>query len=534
MALTSALFTGLSGLDVNQTKLNVVGNNIANSNTVAFKSSRALFKPQFYITDNGGSAPTSDFGGTNPSQRGLGASIASIDKDFSQGSIESTGKPTDLAIDGAGFFVVNGTDQSFTRDGSFTLNAANQLVTTSGQFVQGYGVDASGTVQAGTLKNLTIPIGTTTTAKETQNAELAGNLNASGSAASGASILTSQLVTQVGGGSPPAANTLLTNIASTSDNATPLFTVGQTFNYNGKKGGRDLTPETFTVTAGSTLSDLNAFFQKSSGINTNTPPSTDPTIPTPGMAIETDATDATSARLVMTGNTGSENALAVPANGFTTTSGYSPFTFADGTNAAGIKSNASGESIHTSFVAYDTLGTPVNVGVTAVLESKSNTGNTWRFFAESADSKAGGLPVGTGTLTFGTDGKLLGSTGDSITIDRSNTGARTPLAVKLDFSHMTSLSSKDSELAMTHQDGSSIGTLDAYTIAEDGTITGSFSNGLTRSLGQVAIATFNNPEGLQDEGGNMYRSSANSGVAVISQPQKLGAGAIRSGASGRQ
>src|SRR5438105_10416993 len=95
MALTSALFTGLSGLNVNQTKLQVVGNNIANVNTVAFKSSRAIFKPQFYVTDNGGSPPNSDFGGTNPDQRGLGAQIAAIQKNFTPGAIETTGKNTD-------------------------------------------------------------------------------------------------------------------------------------------------------------------------------------------------------------------------------------------------------------------------------------------------------------------------------------------------------------------------------------------------------------------------------------------------------
>src|SRR5437870_12507124 len=94
MALTSALFTGLSGLDVNQTRLIVVGNNIANVNTVAFKPSRALFKPQFYVTHSGGSPPGGDFGRTNPSQRGLGAVLASIQKDFTPGAIEPTGRTT--------------------------------------------------------------------------------------------------------------------------------------------------------------------------------------------------------------------------------------------------------------------------------------------------------------------------------------------------------------------------------------------------------------------------------------------------------
>src|ERR1041384_3773092 len=151
MALTSALFTGLSGLDVNQTRLNVVGNNIANVNTVAFKASRALFKPQFYVTDAAGSPPSDGFGGENPSQRGLGSVVAAIEKDWSPGSIEPTGKPTDLAIDGDGFFVVQGKSQKFTRDGSFTLNPENNLVTTSGDFVQGFAADDTGNIIAGAL-----------------------------------------------------------------------------------------------------------------------------------------------------------------------------------------------------------------------------------------------------------------------------------------------------------------------------------------------------------------------------------------------
>src|SRR3954469_13845927 len=106
MALTSTLFTGLSGLNVNQTRLNVVGNNIANVNTVGFKASRALFKPQFYVTDAAGAPPSGDFGGENPSQRGLGAVVAAVEKNFSPGAIEPTGRGTDMAIDGEGFFVV--------------------------------------------------------------------------------------------------------------------------------------------------------------------------------------------------------------------------------------------------------------------------------------------------------------------------------------------------------------------------------------------------------------------------------------------
>jgi flagellar hook protein FlgE len=170
------------------------------------------------------------------------------------------------------------------------------------------------------------------------------------------------------------------------------------------------------------------------------------------------------------------------------------------------------------------------VDVTAVLESKSNDGNTWRFFANSGDDTDTALNLGTGTLTFGSDGQLLDSSGTTINLDRAGTGAATPLAVELDFSSMTSLSSRNSELLMTVQDGSAIGTLNAFNVGNDGTITGSFSNGLTRTLGQVAVAMFSNPTGLVDEGGNQFSAGANSGAAVITSPLALGAGQIRSGA----
>src|SRR6185437_10206814 len=118
MALTSALFTGLSGLDVNTTQMNVVGNNIANANTTAFKTSRVLFSPQFYVTDQAGTPPSADNGGSNPTQHGLGASVASIEQDFTPGAIQSTGVPTDMAIDGSGFFIIKSAGaQQYTRDG---------------------------------------------------------------------------------------------------------------------------------------------------------------------------------------------------------------------------------------------------------------------------------------------------------------------------------------------------------------------------------------------------------------------------------
>jgi flagellar hook protein FlgE len=542
MALTNALFTGLSGLNVNQTKLNVVGNNIANTNTVAFKSSRVLFKPQFYVTDIAGGPPTADFGGENPSQRGLGSEVAAIQKDFAPGSIEPTGRATDLAIDGDGFFIVQGKDQRYTRDGSFVLNGSNQLVTNVGDFVQGFGVDDNNNIVTGSLQNITIPLGSLTSAKATENVKLEGNLNAAGTIATGASILNSQQLTIVNGlGAAPApdATTLLTDLASTTTSSTPLFSVGQTLTLSGKKGGRDLPDLTYTIDAGSTLGDLSNFFQQGLGIDTTVPDDGDPLTPTAGVAIEQNG--ATSV-ITITGNLGTDNALSMAGTSLITDTGGTPLVFDDnGQNAAGIQSDPNGETVYTSFVAYDSLGTPLTINMTAVLESKADTGNVWRFYASSADDTDAatfdpasgnfvGSILGTGTLTFDSSGKLLDSSGTTLRVDRTATGAATPLNIQLDFDSMTSLTTRSSELVMTEQDGSSTGTLNGFSIGSNGMITGSFSNGLTRTLGQIAMATFNNNEGLIDEGGGLYSAGGNSGVPVIGSPLQLGAGSIRSGA----
>jgi len=513
MALTSTLFTALSGLDVNQTRLNVVGNNIANVNTVAFKSSRALFKPQFYVTDIAGSPASDAFGGSNPSQRGLGATISTIEKDFSPGSIEPTGKPTDLAIDGEGFFVVQGNVQKYTRDGSFTLNSNNELVTQSGDFVQGFPADENFSIQYGAPTKLTIPLGTVTSAQATENVNLEGNLNASGAVASGASILTTQALTQVSDGAVASGASSLINV--TDATGAPLFTDGETYTLAGKRGGRIVPERTFTVDTTKTVDDLLTFFGDGLGI--------DATVTaagvTPGVSIDT------TGKIVVTGNVGTENALAITSTGFVNEVGSAPFLFSDDPLSA-----PAGESVYTSLLVYDSLGTPLTVDVTAVLEAKADTGNTWRIYATSGDSTGDSSLVGNGTIVFDSEGQLISSNNDTITIRRDSTGAATPSQIKLDFSLITSLTDANSTMVQLSQDGSAIGTLNNFSIGESGELTGSFSNGLTRTIGQVALATFKNQRGLQDVGGNQFVSGASSGLAIIAPPLTLSGGGIRSGA----
>ena len=114
----TALFTAVTGLQAFQRRLDVIANNVANINTVGFRGSRVLFGDLFSQTLEGASAPDGSFGGTNPSQVGLGVGIATIDVDHSQGSLTTTGFSSDLAIQGAGMFILSdGAANTFTRDG---------------------------------------------------------------------------------------------------------------------------------------------------------------------------------------------------------------------------------------------------------------------------------------------------------------------------------------------------------------------------------------------------------------------------------
>jgi flagellar hook protein FlgE len=176
----TALFTAVSGLQVHQLRLDVIANNIANVNTTGFRGSRALFQEQISQTLAGASPPTATTGGTNPVQVGLGAVMASIDIDFTQGSLLTTGFASDLAIQGRGFFVLSdGTGAFYTRDGSFQLNADGELVDpATGLWVQGYLADASGVVDVDAgLTNIVVPLGGSAFAQATENVYLIGNLD---------------------------------------------------------------------------------------------------------------------------------------------------------------------------------------------------------------------------------------------------------------------------------------------------------------------------------------------------------------------
>src|SRR3954470_10833555 len=133
-----SLSSAVAGLRNQQTKMDVIGNNVSNVNTVAFKAGRVTFKEGFAQLVSSASRPDAAVGGTNPIQVGLGSQIGSVDTMFTQGNLETTGNNTDLAVQGSSFFIVKKGAQSFyTRAGNFTLDATGALVAPNGMTVQG-------------------------------------------------------------------------------------------------------------------------------------------------------------------------------------------------------------------------------------------------------------------------------------------------------------------------------------------------------------------------------------------------------------
>jgi flagellar hook protein FlgE len=182
MGLQSALTTSLTGLQAAETVIDVVGNNVANSGTVGYKESDVLFATQFLQTQSIGSAPTGNTGGTNPRQIGLGVKVAAINPDFTQGTIQISSNPLDVAIQGDGFLIVEGFqgEQLFTRNGQLQTNSENDIVTATGNRVLGFGVDENFQIDTTSgLVPLNIPLGNLPVAQATQEAVFAGVLSPS-------------------------------------------------------------------------------------------------------------------------------------------------------------------------------------------------------------------------------------------------------------------------------------------------------------------------------------------------------------------
>jgi flagellar hook protein FlgE len=193
--------------------------------------------------------------------------------------------------------------------------------------------------------------------------------------------------------------------------------------------------------------------------------------------------------------------------------------------------SANGESALTDFPVFDSLGDRVNVKMTAVLESRTASTSTYRYYFESPDDSGPNSAIGTGVVVFDGEGKVIEGDTVNLAIARDDTAAST-MQFRVSLSDLSGIvaQSDPSNLSLEYQNGSPAGTLVNFVIDEAGIINGVYDNGIIRTLGQIALGRFPNPQGLLESGGGTYREGVSSGTANVVAAGTEGAGTIRAGA----
>lgn len=416
-----SLYSGVSGLQNHQTRMDVIGNNISNVNTTGFKRGRVNFQDMISQQVGGAAKPTEELGGVNPKDVGLGMTIATIEQVFSQGNLQTTGVSTDVAIQGNGFFILKDGDESFyTRNGQFGLDSNGTLVNpANGQRVQGWmarDLNGEQIVQtAATPTDLVVPVGSKDPAKATENVLFACNLNKN----------TPEI--QEG--------------ASASDIA---------------KGTWGIEEKIYDSFGKEHL--LSVSFTKVPGV----PNSWQATV-----NVDADNADFTQTRVGLGTTDGVQNTFIVNFDNYG--------QLASVEDSSGNISNQEGEIIlQSSFTVPEA--------------NADENGNPYR-------------------QTFSINLGTIGSMKNAIT-----------------------QSASPSSTKAYSQDGYKLGYLDNFKIDSSGTITGVYSNGTNRVIGQLALATFANDRGLEKAGNNTYVETNNSGQANIGESGIAGKGSLLAGA----
>lgn len=310
---------------------------------------------------------------------------------------------------------------------------------------------------------------------------------------------------------------------------TDFFKVGE-LTFDAEKDGVALDQKTLTITAETSVLQLMEFVRDATGISTTS----NTTTPFP----EAGSVSLVGGKIVVTSNLGKENAVEIPLAAFR----LEP---ADGSAATTLPlvfsetQQADGPGTSTELIVYDSLGLPLNVRITTVLEEKNSNTTVYRWYASSGDNEPfNGVStvVGDGLLEFDSNGDLLSATQNRISVSRNDTASESPLEVELDFTQIKALGETDAQgnpistLNLTSQDGFPPGVMTDFIITNDGTIQGQFSNGVQRTVGQIVMARFANAGGLQQVGDSLFNVGVNSGVAIKGAPGADGIGTLTAGA----
>lgn len=506
--MQSSLYTGVSGLNANMSKLSVIGNNIANSNTVGFKGSRVIFDDVLSQTLSGGS-------GTN--QIGLGVKMTSIQKMFSQGAFETTSNSLDMAVSGDGFYIVKDpvlNSNYYTRAGQFQTDKDGYITSATGLRLQGYMANSAGVLQ-NTVQDLRLST-KTIAPNPTANAALTANLDSN--APISGFVFTAgtndNISFSIDGGTTWLSASLVTNGGLASGSA-----------YTGAATGAAIKSALEAVNGTTDTYDVS--YDDQTGLFT------------------------------INNNTGNTGTLAFDwTNPLSTSSALLGFNAASGPIAAGASttSNVAGgdfflakagdtSDFSTPVTVFDSLGNGHVVTLYFRKDSLGAVGNNWDWYAvvNGTDTTSGNTEIqASGTVTFNTSGALYSETGITYPTGGFNFtgGAAQGQLITFDFGNSlaqggngtdgTTQYGTASGVSMLSQDGYSSGTLQRISVDQDGIIGGIFSNGKDLTLGQVLLADFASPVGLSSAGKNLYNETFDSGQALIGSPGSSGRGLIQS------
>jgi len=433
MSLSSSLFSGISGLSTLGNAMTVIGDNIANVNTVGFKSSRVSFQDVLSQT-------VSTTAGT--AQVGRGTSLADITSSFSQGSFESTDSTTDLAIGGAGFFLVrdpsNLNNEYYTRAGQFRFDKDGNFINPAGYIVRGWVLDQNGQ-DTGSISDITLS-SFTSPPSATDRMTVVTNLD------SGAQDLSANLY-----------------LEWDAQNAVPIADTAYEYQT--------------TVKVYDSLGD------------------------THDLTVYYDVGVGSTWEFIVTCNPGEDNRAGAQAR-------------------LGLGDNGVGMLGRGEIVFNASSGVITDINLTEFTPAVgdydlTNVGN-WTVRTEAAD-------LTNGYFTLGPD--FLGGSPLNIELDFGSVYS-SGAGAWLNDSLSTTQFAVSSTTIFQSATGYGAGDLQSVTVGTDGAITGQYSNGEVIPLYRVALAKFQNVQGLHKEGGNLYRETRLSGVPITARPGTNGLGSI--------
>jgi len=480
--------------------MDVISNNIANVNTIGYKGSRVTFSDTFNKIIRYGSNPTDTAGGTNTFQIGLGMKMNSVDRNWTQGTFEGTGIVTDLALQGKGLFILeNNGERFYSRAGAFIFDAQGRLVNSqNGAIVQGKVANDEGIIPPGNyLEDIIIDTNLRLPAVATTDITWGGNLDSS------SSLTRSENYLQTG------------NINSNINVGDSVTDSNKVYDENGNEYSFNVT---YTKTGANTY-DMTYVLKDANGNNVN------------GPTTATVVFDSTTGQM-LTINGGAPAPINITDVGLGINFNFDPTSVSQTGNsttlASTVDSNRKPTIVTGSLTIFDSLGSPHVL--TIKFTKTSNNNWNWSCTVPPAD---GTLSGASGTITFNPDGSISSiSPNPPVLTFTPNSGA-SPQNIVLNlgsgFSGITQTSSSSVVSALS-QNGSAAASLSNINIDKYGYIIGVFTNGQSRPLAQILLATFPNLNGLISVGENMFTVSANTGDPLIGDPGETTGTTIQSGA----